>query len=98
MSPLEKLLFMLQKEPPPPRRGGWRRGGWLFFHQKKVRCLTLVLSKKVHDKVISNLLKSTKTIVLGRGKVSMTLFRSLVFFYVIDAIKSYEGRQDPTHN
>ena len=70
----------------------------LFWSLLLLYCIDAIKSEMTYDKVISNLLKSTKTIVLGRGKVSMTLFRSLVLFFVIDAIKSNEGRQDPTHN
>ena len=57
-----------------------------------------IKSKMTYDKVISNQVKTTKTIVLGLRMVSVTLFWSLGLFYVIDAIKSSEGRQDPTQD
>ena len=39
-----------------------------------------------------------KTGVLRLKKVWLTLFRSLVVFYDVDAVKSYEGHQDPTQD
>ena len=83
-------------KPPPPLRGGWR-GVAVLGHQISVS-VDFDHGKKSHGKVISNPLKTTKTVILGLRKVSVTLFWSLVLFYVIDAVKSYEGHQDPTHN
>ena len=81
----------------PPQQVG-ARGGVLELVATNFLSVNFCHGKKSQDKVISNLLNSTKTIVLGRGKVSVTLFWSLVLLYSIDAIKSYEGLHDPAHN
>ena len=83
---------------PPRARGGLLEGGLLELVATNFLSVDFCHGKKSHDKVISNLPKSTKIIVLGLGKVSLTLFRSQVLFCAIDAVKSYEGLQDPTHN
>ena len=93
MTPAKK-----NRTPPPSHPRGAKGGGCDVLEQQIFFMTNLCHAKKVHDKVISNLLKSTKTIVLGLRKVSVTLFWSLVLLYVIDAVKSYEGLQDPTHN
>ena len=78
---------------PPPVLPPLVRGGVVHpFHIKKIQGQ----SETTSGKAISDLLKSTKTVVLGLKKVLVILFGSLVAHYDVDAIKSYEGRQDPT--
>ena len=50
------------------------------------------------DRPFSDLVKTMEAVVLGLKEVSLTLFRSLVVIYDVDAVKSYEGHQDPTQD